>query len=331
MMTELVVANGLVYTTTPKNTPKNMLDALNAHTGALVWQRELLSRNGPDGGRYYLSVVNGFLYINDGPSIDAYNAATGTLIWRRFIAPDEGMVVNQGVVYAESVLGAPQGQSSLYALNAQTGRTRWHVVLPQYLSSASPAVADDVVYVGAIDGTLLAFNASNGSTRWTASLGANNAIITAPVVDNGSVFVEADSTGLFAFDAQTGQQRWFAPSDPYGGSPAVAYGLVYVVEGIGALQAYNETTGALVWQQPTQQNESLVNTMYSATVANGVVYASANSGGPIAFNARTGKHLYTFNNHPTHGTCYSAPVVAEGMIFFNMLYTYNETDALKLS
>jgi outer membrane protein assembly factor BamB len=323
--TELAVDNGVVYTAGPNTIPYNSIEALQANTGVILWQRGLPSRDGP-GGSYYLSVAAGLVYINDSSYAEAYDAATGTPVWSRAIMPEGAMVVDQGVIYVQSNLGYPKGQSSLYALNAKTGQTLWHVVLQQNLSSASPAVANGVVYVGAIDGTFLALNANNGKTLWTAFLGSNDAIITAPLVDDGTVYVEADSTGLFAFDAQTGKRLWFAPSDPYVGSPAVAYGLVYVIEGIGAIQAYNEITGKLVWQQSSR---ALIDASYSASVANGVVYASANSGGPIAFNAKTGKLLYTYQN-PSQGESYSSPVVADGMLFFEMLSNYNYTDALKL-
>ncbi len=226
---ELAVANGMVYTASPNSIPYNSLEALNEQTGKVLWQRGLVSR---DGGQYDLAVVDGLVYINDGPYAEAYNAATGTPVWSRNIAPEYAMVIDNGVVYVQSNLGYPKGQSSVYALNAKTGRTLWDVVVQQRLSSASPAVANGIIYVGAIDGTLLALHASNGTTLWKAFLGTNNAIVTAPVVDNGAVYVEADSTGIFAFNAQTGKRLWFAPSDPYASSPAVAYGMVYVIEGI---------------------------------------------------------------------------------------------------
>ena len=318
--TEMVVASGIVYTTSPNTTTNAFLDALSEQTGQLLWQRALPSRNGPIGGRYYLSVADGLVYLNDGAFAEAYTAATGTPVWSRAIDPLYAMVIQDGVLYVQSMLGSPQGQSSMYALNAHTGKTLWSVILAQNLYSSSPTVADGTVYIGDVDGTLIALNATNGQTRWTASLGTNTAIITAPVVNNGLVFVEGDSTGLFAFSARTGKQRWFVPSDPYTGSPAVAYGMVYVPE--GQMQAYNEQTGKLVWHTTGTDLD------YAATVANEVVYASASNGGTIAFAAQTGKVLYTYNNMPYQGQNNSSSIIADGMVFFTLAYGY--TDALKL-
>ena len=41
-----------------------------------------------------------------------------------------------------------------------------------------------------------------------------------------------------------------------------------------------------------------------------------------------GKILYRYTNNPSQGQNYSATVVANGMLFFNMAYGY--TDALEL-
>ena len=223
---EMVVADGIVYTTSLRVSGHNALVAVREQTGTVLWQHTLPLKDGPMGGHYYLSFADGLVYLNGAASLEAYTAATGTLRWSRAIDPEYGINVEHGVLYVESSLGYPQGQSSVYALDAHTGKTLWSVVLAQNLYSSSPAFASGILYVGSVDGTLLALNATNGHTLWTASLGTNNAIITAPVVDHGIVFVEGDSTGLFAFNATTGKERWFAPSDPYTGSPAVAYGMV---------------------------------------------------------------------------------------------------------
>ena len=211
---EMVVAHGVVYTAASLPSGHNALIVVSEQTGSVLWQQTLPARDGPIGGHYYLCSTDGLVYINDAGSLEAYTATAGTLQWQRAIAPEYGINVEHGVLYVESSLGYPQGQSSVYALNAHTGKTIWNVVLTQNLYSSSPAFANGILYVGSVEGILLALNASNGQTLWTASLGTNNAIITAPVVDHGMVFVEGDSTGLYAFNATTGKERWFAPSDP---------------------------------------------------------------------------------------------------------------------
>ena len=313
---ESVVANGIFYTTSP-NLYNNSLDALNEKSGKLIWQKTL--SGAPMNGEYYLAVANGLVYINDGSRAEAYNATTGSRVWSKSISPEYAMDLKYGVLYIESSLGFPVGQSSLYALNPATGHTIWSVVLSQNLTSRSPAIENGVIYVGAVDGTLLALNSSTGKTLWTAFLGQNNAIVTAPVTNNGAVYVEGVSTGLFAFNATTGKQLWFAPSDPYVGSPALAHGLIYLADTYGPLKAYNENTGKLVWQ-----SAAIVDSSYSPLVANGVVYASPRSGGVVALNAQTGKTLYLYKNNPYQGQNYSSAIVSNGMVFFELSngYTY---------
>lgn len=62
---------------------------------------------------------------------------------------------------------------------------------------SSPAVANNVVYVGSNDHQLYAFNATSGQTLWTASTG--NAIIPSPTVANGVVYVGSEDSRLYAF------------------------------------------------------------------------------------------------------------------------------------
>ena len=95
--------------------------------------------------------------------------------------------------------------------------------------------------------------------------------------------------------------------------------MVYVPA--GPLLAYDELSGKLIWRGEGGAPDE------SASVANGVVYASSGEG-PLALDAHTGKLLYLYTNTPYQGQSNSSSVVADGMVFFMMSYGY--IDALKL-
>jgi outer membrane protein assembly factor BamB len=67
-------------------------------------------------------------------------------------------VVAAGVVY----VGGTDG--NVYAIDAGSGRERWHVATGSAVNS-SAAVADGVVYIGSDNGRLYAIDATTGQTR----------------------------------------------------------------------------------------------------------------------------------------------------------------------
>src|SRR5205807_8908059 len=95
-------------------------------------------------------------------------------------------------------------------------------------------------------------------------------------------------------------------------SPAVANGMLYICSGDGRLFAYNASTGKKLWQASV-----FAFLDYSPALANGVVYATfSNAAGLVAFDARTGKRLFSyFDSSASEGT--SSPTVADGMVYFN--------------
>src|SRR5215471_5452589 len=137
---------------------------------------------------------------------------------------------------------------------------------------SSPAVVEDIVYVGSADGNLYAV--SDGTALWKFT--TKGRIVSSPAVANGTVFVESYDSKLYAVDAHTGQQKWvFAtggerrftarhihgllpegesmpdPFDLYLSSPAVANNLVYFGSGDGYVYAVDAGSGALTWKFKT--------------------------------------------------------------------------------
>lgn len=157
-----------------------------------------------------IAVIDGTIYLGtDDGEIIALSPEDGTQIWRQQVDLPEFMVVNpiaggDGTVFAA-------GTGAIVALEAASGRLEWEVTTEIGKLSA-PAVADDVVYVGA----------SN----------------------------ESYSGDLFALDAATGEELWRIETRIYRGGdhdrggivqgPAVVDGLVYVVTMAGDLYAVTE-------------------------------------------------------------------------------------------
>lgn len=114
-------------------------------------------------------------------------------------------------------------------------------------------IANGIVYVAVSTGSgnsqLLALNGSTGATVWGPIALSGSGMI---AYDSGIIFVTGGTylaSILTAIDAATGNPRWSTTiADAIQGAPPVAAnGLVYTM-GDGTVQAFDEQTGAPVWQ-----------------------------------------------------------------------------------
>jgi alcohol dehydrogenase (cytochrome c) len=135
--------------------------------------------------------------------------------------PLEGTpIVANGVMYVTS------GPATVAAVSLKSGRALWQWTRPipaSVLALGFPrvnrgvALLDQTIYVGTLDGYLVALDARSGTERWTVQVADNatgHAITAAPLVVEGKVVVgisggEAGIRGfLDAYDAATGKRIW---------------------------------------------------------------------------------------------------------------------------
>ncbi len=143
--------------------------------------------------------------------------------------------VADGLVY----VGGP----NLHALDARTGAKVWELCCGgDYRVDSSPAVANRVVYVGALGGKVFALDASTGVLLW--SYPTSGAVWSSPAVANGVVYVGSDDHNVYALDAKTGAKLWsYDTGDRVFSSPAVANGVVYVGSFDNNVYALDASTG----------------------------------------------------------------------------------------
>lgn len=166
--------------------------------------------------------------------IDTSNVKELGLAWWYEMKTDRGVeatpLVIDGVMYVTSAW------SMVYALDAKTGKELWFYDPKVPRERGQQACCDVVnrgvaawggkIYVGTIDGRLVALNAADGSVVWdqvTVDQSQPYSITGAPRVAKGLVFIgnggaEYGVRGyVSAYDAETGQLRWrfyTVPGDP---------------------------------------------------------------------------------------------------------------------
>ena len=163
-----------------KETAKNLQPIWTFSTGML---------RGHEGGPL---VVNGLIYIHTGypHKVYALNQDTHTVVWEYNYAPEAGTdqaqvigvmccdVVNRGLAYGDGKVFLAQGDATLVALDAKTGKIAWKIKNGDpktgMTNTNAPLVVKDKVLTGisggefGVRGFMAAYNLKDGSLAWKA-------------------------------------------------------------------------------------------------------------------------------------------------------------------
>lgn len=231
--------------------PSGALIALSATDGAVLWRRRfeqrILAGVGVGSGQIAVADEEGIVHVlgasdgdiqwswasggqilarpvisfgtvllrTAGGQLIALESSDGTLRWRvrrrvpeltlRGVGPP---LVNDERVFAGFATGR------LLALDLNSGREHWHVVVGRGLGSneikrlididAMPTIAGDRLFVGAFQGKIVALNIGSGETLWSSRMSVLRDI----VASNNSVYAVSDEGELAALSAIDGTVLW---------------------------------------------------------------------------------------------------------------------------
>ncbi|GHO91735.1 hypothetical protein KSF_017830 [Reticulibacter mediterranei] len=222
-------------------------------------------------------------------------------------------IIYGDVIYLDA-MDEQTNQAHLIALNAQTGKEIWNIVL-------KPVSAEG----------------DNGSSP------SNMGVLTAPVVSDGQVYVMNRAGTVFSFEATTGKANWtyetgasalvkqyytdtsgkkqLAGSTIYDGStPVVTNGILY-----GALHntyfAINAKAGKPIWSLNLAEQDQIFNgvqvidgTIYTASyIASGHNTSMSLQSHVYAFRAKDGSQIWKYS---TQKWVTDAPSISDGHVYF---------------
>jgi outer membrane protein assembly factor BamB len=199
------------------------LYAIRAEDGSTIWRFETL---GAVQCEPLYDATEDVVYFgsNDGALYKA-RASDGRRLWR-FATNAE---VARRPVLRDGVLYVTNANDTLLALDAATGRMKWHqhrtpAFGMEVAGYAGPALGNDKVYAAFSDGVVLAYSMKDGSEQWPAVDLAAEAeqtsgdlpryldVDTTPIldrIDSGEVvFVASYIGGVHALDADNGTRAW---------------------------------------------------------------------------------------------------------------------------
>ena len=147
--------------------------------------------------------------------------------------------VETSPIVADGRMIITEPPTTVTALDPRNGRTLWSYVRPMPselrligfpATNRGVAILDDMVYVGSLDGYLIALDAETGAKRWETKIadnGLGHSVTMAPLALDGTIIVgisggEAGIRGFVdAYNAKTGARVWRTYTIPAAGEPGV--------------------------------------------------------------------------------------------------------------
>ena len=230
--------------------------ALDASSGQTLWTKKLRSpaRSAPSaaGGKVF--------FVSQTNEVYALNQSDGEEAWSFEGIPETGGLLSSAspAVVGDTVV-VPSISGEVAAMSASKGEAKWvDVVSRSYRThaysgladvSASPVVADGVVYTTGISGRILAIRLSSGDRVWQQNIGS----VHTPIVSGNAVFMVDLDDRAVALDRRKGTPLW-STQLPKGekkerkiwAGPVLAGGSLWFASNEGRLISVNASNGAIV-------------------------------------------------------------------------------------
>ncbi|MBO1414916.1 PQQ-binding-like beta-propeller repeat protein [Streptomyces sp. FH025] len=233
------------------------LTAIDTATGTVRWA-------GQGVNTLYTAAGAGFVFVGSFQGATGYEAATGTESWRN---------INREA-NADDL-------TTVYALRADDN-------VLYTVAHARPARATT-----APTPVLVAFSIDTHEKLWSQPLTVGDrAQYLNCAVEGGNFYHTDGNCDLVARNGQDGRQLWRAQTGAVDTIPPAADdGQAYCLAGKKALRAVNLADGRTLWE--IDAADGATGTFPPVTAANGVVYGGNGTAAACAWNARTGRQLWT--------------------------------------
>jgi outer membrane protein assembly factor BamB len=180
-------------------------------------------------------------------------------IWSRSVGDGPGEA-GSGLqpVFADGAIWVADRRGRIEALDPQDGR-RQQLIEVDLRLSAGPAVFDETLAVGTINGQAVMLDRASGSVLWRAQLSSE--ILAAPLLRDGILIVRCIDGRVFGLNADDGRRIWvFDRSVPLltlrgTSAPLLRGGQVFIGHDDGAVTALDVSQGERLWEQQISSPE----------------------------------------------------------------------------
>jgi outer membrane protein assembly factor BamB len=278
-----VFGDGRLFVTVVRQ-QHSFLDALDAASGALLWEVETQDGRGP-------AYERGLVFVVDKLGlVQAYSAQDGSLAWSKqqqsgtqpfYFDPP---VAAGGTLYFDGI----GSSATLYSLDAKTGERRWAFDSTQ--GESIPAVAGHTVYTS-FPCRESALNPKTGKARWTYDTGCSGGGASTTVYFENRLYIN-EGRNFVVLDAATGTKVGDAPFFKY--LPAFwtnpsGHSMGFYVDSHNKLCGFDTVTSQTVWQ--TGRPRFAI----APLVINGTVVIGTAKGRLFGLDPQTGGVLWSQN------------------------------------
>lgn len=300
--------------------------------GETLWQADLTpeadSASDTTGGA--LAYGDGRLYVTSAlGEVTALDPATGTTLWSQVL----GNTGTGTPSYAGGLVYLVSGDTTAWALEADTGRVRWQLDgladAHNVMGGPAPVVTPQRVIFAYGSGDLQAAFRQGGLRLWSTPLaGARSGLavslvddVTGDPVARGDTLYAGNFSGSFvALELANGERRWTVPTGALG--PAwVTDDSVYIVSDLSQLVRLDAATGAQVWavdlpgyveRRRPQRRRDNAYANHGPVLAGGQLWVASSDGSLRAFDPTDGALTQTV---PLRGGATTAPIVVDGTLY----------------
>ncbi|HET6372427.1 MAG TPA: PQQ-binding-like beta-propeller repeat protein, partial [Candidatus Polarisedimenticolia bacterium] len=329
------------------------LYALDAKSGAIVWEREV-HRAKPTVRRHLKSSLANATPATDGKRVVVLFGSIGLLaaydfsgqkLWEKEIGildcndPQAGDAewghASSPILHGDLILvqGDRRKDSFVAAYKIETGEQVWRVPREEPSTWATPNIlpattGDELVTNGHV---IRAYEPKTGKLLWTLSPNSE-VVVATPVVGDGKVFITAGYPPIRPIYAvRPGQRGDLTLPEGKSESPAIAWsherggtylptpllyrGHLYLVNNNGILTCYRADTGEMVYQ--TRIGEVGVSFSSSPIAADGRIYFASESGD--VYVLRAGPSFELLATNAMDEVVMATPAVSDGLLVVRTL------------
>ena len=253
-------------------------------------------------------VANGVVYLSDNTSgtVQAINAATGTVEWSRGSCHTGEETSDPA--FAAGAVWVGLDDPGIAAISGSGTKVKCIGARDLFLSP--PTVQGGTVYAGGQSGVVVAIEAATGTLRWSHTLKGYQSLSSPAVsLDGSAVYVSAGAY-VDKLDGATGALVWSRYVDTCGESAVAISGPRLFVGGCN-LYAMSADSGTVLWSSTRLGPNVMTPTVAGDSVIAGAPLSS-NFDAVAAFDARTGRRLWTSTAVPA-----ASPTIANGVVYVN--------------